>query len=151
MKKLLLSTLLVLSFGSVVAKSLVITLTNGRKVYYLLDSSGVKNPVMRFEGNNVVVDADTYTFYDIREFRISMDDDPAGIEEVVAARPSMKLNGQSLYVETADPVVVFSANGQKVSAPSVVSDGLQMVDVSALPKGVYVVKAGDMSFKFLKK
>lgn len=151
MKKLLLSTLLMLSFGSVVAKSLVITLTNGSKVYYLLDSSGLKNPVMRFDGDNVVVDADTYTFSGIREFRISMDDDPTGIEAVVAARPSMKLNGQSLYVETADPVMLFSANGQKVSAPSVASDGLQMVDVSALPKGIYVVKAGDTSFKFLKK
>ena len=54
------------------AKSVVFTLSNNTKVYYLL--GGEKNPVMKFVDGKLVVNTDTYEFSKIKNFVISEED-----------------------------------------------------------------------------
>jgi hypothetical protein len=51
----------------------------------------------------------------------------------------------------ASAVSVFSLKGQRVEVPASVQDRLTVLDVSALPAGVYVIKTDRTSFKFVKK
>jgi hypothetical protein len=150
MRKLF-SVILVLLLGvsDMSAKSLVITLSNGRKVYYLIDNDNV--PVMRFSDNEMTVDNDTYRFSGIKEFRISEEDDPTGLEQIASSRPSMSLSESAIYIESADAVSVFTIDGKSVSVKVSDAGGLKTIDTSSLDKGVYVIKSGDTSFKFMKK
>ena len=59
MKKLALSlSLFFLACMTATAKSVVFTLSNGTKIYYLL--GGETNPVMRFVDGKITVNADSY-------------------------------------------------------------------------------------------
>ena len=149
MKKLLTLIVLLSVVIATQAKSLVLTLVDGTEVYYLL--GGSTNPVMKFVGNGeITVDADTYTFSGIKSFRISNTDDPSGIEAVKAA--STKFDGNTLYINTKEKdVKVYSADGKLVETDVNVSDDMVAVSTAKLIKGVYVVKVGKTSFKFMKR
>lgn len=148
MKKIL--TLIVMLAAVVVAsaKSVVFTLSDGTLVYYLL--GGETNPVMKFVDGKVVVNADTYEFSEVKNFYISATDDPTSVEEVKAL-PS-KFDGKTLVVPTENAnVAVFDASSKKVKASISVANGSTLVDLSSLPKGVYVIKVGGSSIKVMCK
>ena len=73
--------LLIASIGAS-AKSVVFTLNDGTKIYYLL--SAEVSPMLRFKDGKMVVNEDTYEFTDIKNFYISEEDDPNAIEKVLA-------------------------------------------------------------------
>ena len=60
---------LTLITGSISAKSVVFTLSDGTQVYYLI--GGGSNPIMTFENGSVTVNSDTYQISDIVNFYIS--------------------------------------------------------------------------------
>ena len=73
MKKLtLLFVFACLAYAGAMAKSVVFTLVDGTKVYYLL--GGEANPKLRFVEGKMTVDADVYEFSDIKNFYISEED-----------------------------------------------------------------------------
>ena len=128
------------------AKTLVFTLANNTKVYYVLDapSDGLRyGPVVKFTQGSVTVNGDNYEWSGIKEFRVSDESDPAGILP------------HTVCVATDAPVVIYSADGKKMGeAESFAS--FQRLELSRLPKGVYVVevagKGSDkVSFKVAKK
>lgn len=130
------------------ARSLVLTLSNNTKVYYLL--GGEVNPVMRFVDGKMTVNTDTYAFSNIKNFFISEEDDPTAIEEVkpVASR----FDGNTLVVEgEAKAVKVYGTDGKRVDAPVVQLDGHVSVDMSGLRKGTYIINIGKDSVKVQKK
>lgn len=148
MKKIL--TLIVMLAAVVIAsaKSVVFTLSDGTLVYYLL--GGETNPVMKFVDGKVVVNADTYEFSEVKNFYISATDDPTSVEEVKAL-PS-KFDGKTLVVPAENAnVAVFDASGKKVKASISVANGSTLVDLSSLPKGVYIIKVGGSSIKVMCK
>lgn len=76
--------------------------------------------------------------------------DGIGKAEAVANNVRVYARENLIYIEGAEQgrVEVFALNGTQCLAVAQWSG--QPVDVSALPKGVYVLKVGDASFKFKK-
>ena len=76
MKKLTILCLLCLASMGAMAKSLVLTLSDGTLVYYLL--GGETDPRMRFVEGKIEVNTDVYQISGIKNFYISNEDDPVG-------------------------------------------------------------------------
>ena len=150
MKKLTILCVLCLASMGAVAKSLVLTLSDGTNVYYLL--GGETNPRMRFVEGKMVVDADTYEFSDIKNFSISNEDDPVGIDGLQAETGS-HFSGSTFVIgaEAVKTVKVYAANGTEVKVNVTEANGVVSVGLDGLKRGVYVVSTGKASFKVMKK
>lgn len=132
------------------AKSVVFTMSNGIKVYYLL--GGDENPVMKFEGDNVIVNTDTYQISKIKNFYISATDDPTAVTQLAAKQDaSFTSNVFVLKTPNANDVKVFGVNGAEVEVPVNQADGFVSVDMNGLKQGNYIIKVGNASFKVMKK
>lgn len=151
MKKItILFTLMLIVSPGAMAKSVVFTLANNTKVYYLLGSE--TNPMMRFVDGKMTVNADTYNFSDIKNFYISSEDDPNAIESTLAAS-SMTYSANTLVVKASEvkSVKVYSVGGKEVNANIQKAGDVITVNLNGLEKGAYVISTGDASFKVLKK
>ena len=141
---------LLLLVGESMSKSLVLTLKDGTPVYYLL--GGEVNPMLRFVDGGFTVCADKYEFAGIQNFYISEADDPNAIDKVVA-EGEVEFRGGILvlYTNRGSQVNVYSSEGTQIDV--VVQDiGNQVrIDLSTLPKGVYVIRYGEQSMKVMKK
>lgn len=150
MKKLpFLFFLLMTSVGSS-ARSIVFTLSDDTKVYYLLSSE--VNPVLRFKEGKMVVNEDVYEFSDIKNFYISEEDDPNAIEPVLSKlNMTFKENTVIIRSETVKTVKVYTLNGVEVKAPVEKTDDVISINLNGLEKGTYLISTGDSSLKVLKK
>lgn len=141
---------LLLLVGESMSKSLVLTLKDGTPVYYLL--GGEVNPMLRFVDGGFTICADMYEFAGIQNFYISETDDPSAIDRVVA-EGEVEFRGGILVLDTnrGSQVNVYSSEGTQIDV--VVQDiGNQVrIDLSTLPKGVYVIRYGELSMKVMKK
>lgn len=149
-KIIALAACLLLSVGTLSAKSLVLTLENGTRVYYLL--GGNTNPMIRFVDGKVKVDTDIYEFSGIKNFYISTTDDPNGIEHAINSTTA-EYNDNMVIFDTDTPLVVkvYSSGGNEMNVyPRWVGDKT-VVDLSPLPQGAYIITAGETSLKILKK
>ena len=151
MKKLALSlSLFFLACMTATAKSVVFTLSNGTKIYYLL--GGETNPVMRFVDGKITVNADSYEFADIKNFYISATDDPTAIEAVLDKRNiSFKDNTVVIQSSKTSTAAVYAIGGTAVKADMQKDGDILTIDLSSLPAGSYVIKAGKASFKVTKR
>lgn len=151
MKKITLSLfLLCLTCLTAMAKSVVFTLADNSKVYYLL--GGEITPMMRFADGKMTVNADTYEFADIKNFYISAEDDPSGIENMLTERNfSFKSGMVVIQSASAKNAAVFSIDGKAVEADIVKNGDILTIDLNALPAGNYIIKAGKSAFKVTKK
>jgi hypothetical protein len=132
------------------AKSLVLTLSDGTLVYYLL--GGETDPRMRFVKEGIKVDTDIYQISDIKNFYISNEDDPVGINDAQASKGSrFSANTFIVNAEAVKTVKVYAANGTEVEANVTEVDGQVSVNLNGLKRGIYVVSTGKASFKVLKK
>ena len=141
---------LLFSIGASFGKSLVLTLANNTLVYYVL--GGAKNPMMRFADGKVCVESDEYTFSNIKNFYISETDDPSGIEHLLKEQ-QITYKAGTLIVHTDNPetISVYTVNGMKIRVPVEQAGDVVAVSLNQLPKGVYVVRVGESSFKVFKK
>lgn len=126
------------------ARGLLITTKGGVAAYFPITATD--RPVMSFVNSQVWVEGRHYQFGDIAEFRL-VDADPTGVRLPAVAERA----GNAIMLNTHAAVVVSDLGGRLVEVPVSQADGQQVVDVSRLPKGAYVVKAGKSSFKFVKK
>lgn len=152
MKKLTLSIMLLMAASaSSMAKSVVFTLTNGTKVYYLLGITG-KDPVLRFADGKMTVNADTYEFTDIKNFYVSDEDDPTAIENVLADK-NISFHGDMVAVNApgVKQAAVYDINGKTVGADVTKSGDVVTISLATLPAGQYIIKIDGASFKMLKK
>lgn len=151
MEKLLLTTLLLLGISSLQAKSLVVSLANGSLVYYLI--GGETNPMMRFTDGRVSINGNEYEFSKIRDFYISETDDPNALD--FASKSSVvEYREEGLLIrqfEEGSRVSVCALDGTIVVPARMLREECSFVDLSSQPSGVYVVKVGTDSFKFVKK
>lgn len=144
MKKTALTLSLALAALTAGARGLLITTKGGVEAYFPITATD--RPVMSFVHSQVWVEGRHYQFGDIAEFRL-VDADPTGIQVPVVAE---RLGG-AIVLNTLAAVVVSDLDGRRVEVSVSRVDGRQVVDVSRLRKGAYVVKAGASSFKFVKK
>ena len=105
--------------------------------------------VMLLAFHGEMLKADNFSFGDIREFRLVKDDD--AVKGLSADLSGLRLDHGRIYLNQVSAVSVFSLKGQRVEVPASVQDRLTVLDVSALPAGVYVIKTDRTSFKFVKK
>lgn len=141
---------LLFSIGISFGKSLVLTLANNTLVYYVL--GGAKNPMMRFADGKVCVESDEYTFSNIKNFYISETDDPSGIEHLLKEQQiTYKAGTLIVHTDSPESISVYTVNGMKISVPVEQAGNVVAVSLNQLPKGVYVVRVGESSFKVFKK
>jgi hypothetical protein len=145
-----LAALLFLAIGMLSAKSLVLTLKNNTRVYYLL--GGETNPMMRFIHGDIIVNADNYEFSNIKNFYISATDDPSGIEQTTKGATA-RICDNSVIFETDKPlsVRVYSSNGREVKVIPIQMEGQTIVNLHTLPQGAYIITTGDATLKIVKR
>ena len=144
MKKLLLSTCLLLATLTAGARGLLIKTTAGLEAYFPITDTD--RPVMRFVNQQVWVSGRHYQFGDIAEFRL-VDADPTAISLPTEGRQA---EGVLIVANTAT-VTVSDLSGKLLRVPVSQADGHQVVDLTRLAHGTYVVRAGKRSFKYVKK
>ena len=132
------------------AKSLVLTLGNGTRVYYLLGED--TNPMMKFINGDIIVNADSYEFSNIKNFYISETDDPSGIERTTQGAAA-KFYNNSVIFEADKPlsVRVFSSDGREVRVRPIQREGQTIVNLHTLPQGAYIIAAGGATLKIVKR
>lgn len=141
--------LLIASIGAS-AKSVVFTLNDGTKVYYLL--SAEVSPMLRFKDGKMVVNEDTYEFTDIKNFYISEEDDPNAIEKVLAKHNvTFKANSVVINSDSVKILKVYTLDGVEVKVPVEKSENVISVNLNGLERGTYLISTGDSSLKVLKK
>lgn len=141
--------LLIASIGAS-AKSVVFTLNDGTKVYYLL--SAEVSPMLRFKDGKMVVNEDTYEFTDIKNFYISEEDDPNAIEKVLAKHNvTFKANTVVINSDSVKILKVYTLDGVEVKVPVEKSENVISVNLNGLERGTYLISTGDSSLKVLKK
>lgn len=152
MKKKFLSVLLVLTLitSGVSAKSLVLTLSDGTLVYYLLQTDN--NPMMRFTDGGFTLNADAYEFSGVTNFYISATDDPTSIKDIEKSAKNIVFSGNSITINgSTGKVSLVSSNGMSLNVEAQTVDEKTFIDITTLPTGTYIVKAGESSLKFKKK
>ena len=150
MKKLAFLSFMCLVSLTTMAKSVVFTLSDGTKVYYLL--GGETNPVLRFVDGKMKVDADLYELSDIKNFFISEEDDPNGIEALLSKQNiTIKANTVVVNSSAVKTLKVFTLSGVEVKASVQRQNDVLTVDLNSLEKGTYVISTGKSSLKVMKK
>ena len=150
MKKLTFLVLMCLASVGAMAKSVVFTLSDGTKVYYLL--GGDTTPVLRFVDGKMKVDADLYELSDIKNFFISDADDPNGIEAVLSTQDiTIKSNTVAVNSSAVKTLKVYTLKGVEVKADVQQWNDVLTVDLNRLEKGTYVISTGKASLKVMKK
>lgn len=150
MKKLAFLSFMCLVSLTTMAKSVVFTLSDGTKVYYLL--GGETNPVLRFVDGKMKVDADLYELSDIKNFFISEEDDPNGIEALLSKQNiTIKANTVVVNSSAVKTLKVFTLSGMEVKADVQRQNDVLTVDLNSLEKGTYVISTGKSSLKVIKK
>lgn len=150
MKKLTILCVLCLASMAAMAKSLVLTLNDGTLVYYLL--GGETNPRMCFVEGKITLNTDTYEISGIKNFYISKEDDPVGIDDVqVATETRFSANTFIISADAVKTIKVYAINGTEVEVDVTEANGLVSVNLNGLKRGVYVISTGQSSFKVMKK
>ena len=107
---------------------------------------------MRFVDGKITVNADSYEFADIKNFYISATDDPTAIEAVLDKRNiSFKDNTVVIQSSETSTAAVYAIGGTAVKADMQKDGDILTIDLSSLPAGSYVIKAGKASFKVTKR
>ena len=150
MKKLTFLLLLLMASIGASAKSVVFTLKDGTKVYYLLSKE--VNPIMRFKEGKMVVNDDAYEFSDIKNFYISDEDDPNAIEAVLSQQEvTYSANTVIFRSEAVKTVKVYTLDGVEVKAPVQQNGDVISVNLNGLEKGTYLISTCASSIKVWKK
>ena len=136
----------------VVVKRLVLISGSGETTYFLMDDQ----PVMTVaNGEATVNDGTTAVTFSQRGLTFRFEDYavPTAIEGVEAGEaPSMK-PGKAFFegLKAGTPVQVFTPAGILVDTIIANGEGAAAVDYSALPKGVYILRANNTSIKVMNK
>lgn len=109
--------------------------------------------MMRFVDGKVTVDADEYTISGIKNFYISEEDDPNAIEGIKSSKENAAYSNNTLIIKSGNQklVKVFAINGAEVEAEITNANDMTSVGLNRLPKGAYIIRVGNTSFKVIKK
>lgn len=150
MKKFTFSLLVLMASIGASAKSVVFTLTDDTKVYYLLSSAA--NPMLRFKDGKMTVENEVYEFSMVKNFYISDEDDPNAIEQVLSKQNmTFKSNTVLIRSDAVKTLKVYTLDGVEVKVQVQKTDDVTSVDLNGLEKGVYLISTGNTSMKVWKK
>lgn len=159
MRKIILSLLLVASFGAAKAANTltVLALDGSEAAKYDVDATqrvDLTNPdsvvIVMADGTTAAFSADAFP-------RLRFTEVSTAIQAPTTATQSGKLrawaDGSTLFVAgtvAGERIGVFTISGALIANGATV-DGITRIGVGQLPKGVYVVKAGREAVKIIKK
>ena len=118
-----------------------------------------EKPVITYTDNYLVVKTtETEMQYPLLSLsKLTFSDTPASVAPVASngeQNPVIEFDGNTVKisgVKANASVVVVSQDGKTVSDGKANAEGLISVSLEDLPQDIYVIKAGDISFKILKK
>ena len=156
MVKRLLLFLLLLAGGYSTAsaqwKGLTVQQADGTTITIAL----TEHPTIYFEGNAIVIRTNSGGEYNLspnQEFKVNFSETISGIETLLKERKfSMKgdclvLSGQ----KAGESIRIYTIGGHLTTETRTDSDGHAVVDLSALPKGIYLIKTPSITQKIMKK
>ncbi len=157
-KNILILFLLMLHVCLVSARSLVIELKDGTKMYYIVSLD--ENPCLVFDQGNMSIQSDQFTVSDVRKFYISETDNPNQLSNPLQeeafrstglATESLHIILENLNPEEQPEVSLFSIDGKLLESSYSFRGRELILETSALARGIYILKIGSKSLKFQKK
>lgn len=138
---------------------LVLTETNGTKTEFALDSY----PVVTIEANDLVITCEgkklstaligvqNYHFTE-KKVTTSVSSVPANDPKGETTTPSFSFsNAEVSGLKAGARVAIYNLNGTQISSVIADGEGRVALDLSSLPKGVYILRTPTKSFKFMNK
>ena len=138
---------------------LVLTETNGTKTEFALDSY----PVITIEGNDLVITCkdqkvttaltgvQDYHFIE-KKVTTSISSVPSNDPKSETATPSFSFsNAEVSGLKAGARVAIYNLNGTQICSVTADGEGRVALDLSSLPKGVYILRTPTKSFKFMNK
>ena len=138
---------------------LVLTETNGTTTEFALESF----PVITIEDNNLVITHNgnqlTTALTGVQDYRFIEKKVTAGISSVPSNDPKNASNTPQFSFSNAEVsglkagarVAIYNLNGTQISSVTADGEGRVALDLSSLPKGVYILRTPTKSFKFMNK
>ena len=138
---------------------LVLTETNGTKTEFALESF----PVITIEGNNLVITHNgnqlTTALTGVQDYRFIEKKVTTSISSVPSNDPKNTSNTPQFSFSNAEVsglkagarVAIYNLNGTQISSATADGEGRVALDLSSLPKGVYILRTPTKSFKFMNK
>ncbi|MDD4430456.1 MAG: hypothetical protein PHF61_03520 [Bacteroidales bacterium] len=157
-KTILILFLFLLHIGFVSARSLVIELKDGTKMYYLISLD--ENPCLVFDQGDMSIKSDLFTVSEVEKFYISETDNPNRLtnpqQEDTFRSTGLAAESLHIIIENLNPeklplVSLFSIEGKALESSCIFKDKELIVETSGLARGIYILKIGNKSLKFQKK
>ena len=138
---------------------LVLTETNGTKTEFALESF----PVITIEGNNLVITHNgnqlTTALTGVQDYHFIEKKVTTSISSVPSNDPKNTSNTPQFSFSNAEVsglkagarVAIYNLNGTQISSATADGEGRVALDLSSLPKGVYILRTPTKSFKFMNK
>lgn len=138
---------------------LVLTETNGTKTEFALESF----PVITIEGNNLVITHNgnqlTTALTGVQDYHFIEKTVTTSISSVPSNDPKNEANTPQFSFSNAEVsglkagarVAIYNLNGTQISSVTADGEGRVALDLSSLPKGVYILRTPTKSFKFMNK
>ena len=138
---------------------LVLTETNGTKTEFALESF----PVITIEGNNLVITHNgnqlTTALTGVQDYHFIEKTVTTSISSVPSNDPKNESNTPQFSFSNAEVsglkagarVTIYNLNGTQISSVTADGEGRVALDLSSLPKGVYILRTPTKSFKFMNK
>ncbi len=132
-------------------EELVFHLKSGGQITFAME----ENPVITFEGENMLVKSKTVNYSvpigDINSYDFS---ETTEIEQV-QKKPSNPAfaNGHVVFsqLKTGNKVYVYAIDGRQLRLYAADSTGTVDVDLTTLPKGLYVLRSPDTTIKIINR
>lgn len=136
------------------AYSVLVNQTNGNKVEYKFEDM----PVATFSEDNMVMNVGeqhvSYPIADIVNLTFDRTEKPeSGVEGVASPDMTVLLSKENLDIRGLNPgvkVAVYDISGRMLVSANADADGSFSTSLSALGKGVFVITAGNNSFKIIR-
>lgn len=128
--------------------ALSVAFANSPVLNYSFEASGVPTLVVSAEG------IDDTAFVLDKEYSITYttEETPTAVKAAVAEANAKMNNGVAMIsgLKAGTSVCIFAANGAQVASAVADNSGIAVINLSAMPKGIVIIKAGDASFKLKK-
>lgn len=143
---------LAMAAASAQVKYLIVSRTDGSKASFAI----ADNPVIKNSASELTVETTdamiTVPFEELDSYSFS-ETGITGVEEITAGESHSYRNGQVTFngLKPGSEVYVYALDGRKVMRGAADADGYSSLDLRGLGTGVYIVRTGTSSFKFIVK
>ncbi len=149
MKRTLLLLAVLASALCAEAKSLVLTLADGTRVYYLLQASDYY--MMHLTDDGAVLQGRTIDWADFAGFLISTEDAPDAVTAPDATlRSQTRIAGDEVAVTGATAVRILDAAGRQLRTAAAAPGQTITISIGSLPVGTYIIATDKATTKFIK-